>query len=233
MHVSYINKKPVDYLDMAVRNSYQPGNNPKIPNNEVGKFSRGIDDLVRSGQVPKSEITKNPRKAIETIETLTKLLNDFYKDPKKYDSLKSNLAMYGRYLREPSQVGVFDDNKDAVARTDTKDAIEANINFDYLVRKIASQYGMKKEWAEEFVLTHELAHMAQPEKILSAKPQPIIAEYDNELMLRTIFTNKAMLAKTREEKNKYTTMANAANHRANGYEQVLKQYVSNSYRKAA
>ena len=210
------------YQDMSVRRLYKPGIESKLSKDETSSLNNGLDNLIKDGYIG-SDITNNPSKTKQSLESVTNLLNEFYKNPDKFNNLKNYLSINGLYLREPSQVGVFDNNPDAVARTDTQNVIEVNFNFDKLVKNMMNQYSLRKDEAEELILTHELVHMAQPNKILNANPKPYIAELHVELVLKDYFTNKSLNSTNKKESEKYQKMARAVESRALNYVRLLNE----------
>lgn len=76
----------------------------------------------------------------------------------------------------------------------------------------ARQYGLKVEWAKEYILAHELGHAHQ--KIMEEKK----AEYTNEKTLYKFFTGMASSSKSTHEKHKYEALAHVAQKRSNEVE---------------
>jgi len=208
-------------LDMSV---YHPSDS--VPTNEeISDFEDSLEQLVASGKVPESEITSNPNKAIQTLGYLKTILDEYYNNPDKYTSLKNYLQSKGMSLKDPKMIGVYDDNPNAVARTNTENTLEANINFESLVKQMQDSYGLSKEAAEEMVLTHELIHLAQSDKIKRGHPQPYIAEIHAELVLTEYFANKSLNSVDELEQEKYQSIANATFSRA----QALNIAMRNEY----
>lgn len=171
--------------------------------------SRGI---ISRKTVEESEIAKRPDKARKTLDYLHEILDEYYDHPDKYVSLKTFLAKKGYKLKDPSHEGVFDDNPDAVARTDTVNTLEGHIDLYEKIGEFASDYGLTRSEAEELVLTHELVHLAQPDHIKKGLPRPYVVEIDAELTLTQYFLSKAQEKGERQES--YKKMGEAAYSRA-------------------
>ncbi len=207
---------------MSVMREYKPGMITSLSSYERSSLNNGVDALLKSGYLG-SDITNYPSKAEASLEKITYLLNDFYKNPGKFDTLKSYLGSKGMPLREPSFVGVFDNSPSAVARTDSENMLEVNLYFDDLVGKMMSDYSLSKDAAEELVLSHELVHMAQPSEVLSARPSPYIAELHAELVLRDYFLNKSDNSSSKADSLKYESIVRAVESRANEYISLLEK----------
>jgi hypothetical protein len=188
----------------------------EIPSAEqVNELERKLYEGVKEGRYEKSPITEKPKEAMDTLEYLETILDDYYTNPEKYQDLKTYLSSKGRQLKDPKILGIYDDKDyaEAVARTNTEDSLEVNYHFKDLVTWMAEEHGLSEEEVEELVLTHELVHLAQPGHIKKGMPMPYVAEIDAELVLTQYFADKAMNA-SNQMKDKYERMAQATYERA-------------------
>jgi len=180
------------------------------------------DGKVSKRDIENSEIYNRKDDAEESLNYLHELLDEYYDDPEKYDSLRSFLSKKGYKLKDPVIEGVYDDDKDAVARTDTEESIEGHIDLYDKITSFARRYGLSHKEAEDYVITHELVHLAQPYHVKMAQPFPYMVEIDAELTLTEYFAEKALESKG-NKRTSYEKLANAAYSRVGILGMLLKK----------
>lgn len=161
-----------------------------VTDNEISELEMILSEKVVEGEIPSSELTRNPHN-MKKLNYLNAILEEFYENPEKYSQLKSFLKTKGYTIRDPIEVHIYDDWKEAVARTDAETYIGINTHFEALIAEMAEKSSIPEPYIVEMIIAHELVHMAQPYDVLRAEPQPFPCEIDVEQTLREYFDQKA------------------------------------------
>ncbi|MBW3016686.1 hypothetical protein KY309_03695 [Candidatus Woesearchaeota archaeon] len=129
--------------------------------------------------------------------------------------LYQHLKSQGREFYDITKIGTGDIGEKAVAGLAVKGSEAALIgsrDFEVKVSALASQYGVSRQRATEYVLAHELVHASQKGRYAN---DPLGAELDVEHTLKGYFTSKG-----------YSDLAAIAGDRANN---VARNYSGATY----